>query len=104
MVFIYQIIVPEKGKVFAEIKKVNLAKLPIRTIKFIDPTEKAQHDKMVELVARMLDLHTQLAAATIPQARTLLQRQIDATDQQIDRLVYELYGLTADDIAIVEGA
>jgi len=35
-------------------------------------------------------------------ARTRLQRQIDATDQQSDRLVYELYGLTADDIAIVE--
>jgi hypothetical protein len=29
---------------------------------------------------------------------------IDATDQQIDRLVYELYGLTAEEIRIVEGA
>jgi len=32
-----------------------------------------------------------------------LQRQIDATDQQIDKLVYELYGLTDEEIAIVEG-
>jgi len=30
------------------------------------------------------------------------QRQSDATDQQIDRLVYELYGLTDDEIRIVE--
>ncbi len=36
-------------------------------------------------------------------ACTRLQRQIDATDQQIDRLVYELYGLTDDEIQLVEG-
>jgi hypothetical protein len=33
-----------------------------------------------------------------------LQRQIDGTDHQIDRLVYELYGLTEEEIKIVEGA
>ncbi|MHB8846309.1 MAG: hypothetical protein ACYC7L_16365 [Nitrospirota bacterium] len=35
--------------------------------------------------------------------KTALQRQIDATDRQIDQLVYELYGLTEDEIKIVEG-
>ena len=34
--------------------------------------------------------------------RTARERQIEATDRQIDRLVYELYGLTDDEIAIVE--
>jgi len=29
---------------------------------------------------------------------------IDATDRQIDRLVYELYGLTEDEVGVVEGA
>jgi hypothetical protein len=33
-----------------------------------------------------------------------LQRQIDATDRQIDRLVYDLYGLTEDEVKIVEEA
>ena len=37
-----------------------------------------------------------------PTAKTAIQRQIDATDQQIDRLVYDLYGLTDEEIAIVE--
>ena len=32
----------------------------------------------------------------------MLQRQIDATDKQIDRLVYELYGLTDEEIGIIE--
>jgi type II restriction/modification system DNA methylase subunit YeeA len=36
--------------------------------------------------------------------KTFLQNQIDATDRQIDQLVYELYGLTEDEIKIVEGA
>jgi len=31
-------------------------------------------------------------------------RQIAATDKQIDELVYELYGLTKDEIRVVEGA
>ena len=33
----------------------------------------------------------------------LYQRQIDATDREIDRLVYNLYGLTEKEIGIVEG-
>ena len=34
--------------------------------------------------------------------KTAIQRQIDATDRQIDQLVYELYGLTKEEIKIVE--
>jgi len=36
--------------------------------------------------------------------KSLIQRQIDATDKQIDQLVYELYGLTDKEIRIVEEA
>jgi hypothetical protein len=31
-------------------------------------------------------------------------RQIAATDKEIDQLVYELYGLTDDEVRIVEGS
>jgi len=34
--------------------------------------------------------------------KSLIQRQIDATDKQIGKLVYELYGLTDEEIRIVE--
>ncbi len=76
--------------------------LPIRTVDFSDPAEKARHDKMVALVERMLDLHKKLAAAKNPNDKINLQREIEATDHQIDRLVYELYGLTKDEIQIIE--
>jgi len=52
----------------------------------------------------VLDLHKRLAAAQLPQERTMLERQIAATDQQIDGVVYALYGLTEEEIGIVEGA
>ena len=81
----------------------QMRRLPIRTINFDDPVDKVRHDQMVALVERMLDLHRQLAEAKIPQTRTMLKRQIEATDRHIDRLVYELYGLTEDEIEIVEG-
>jgi hypothetical protein len=52
---------------------------------------------------RMFDLQKKLPAARTPYDQESLQRQIDATDSEIDRLVYELYGLTEDEIRIVEG-
>jgi hypothetical protein len=58
---------------------------------------------MVSLVDQMLSLHKRLQAARTEQDKTLLQRQIVATDKEIDRLVYDLYGLTEDEIALVEG-
>ncbi len=57
---------------------------------------------MVTLVERMLALHQQLAGAITPQVKAVLQRQIEATDRQIDRLVYELYDLSEEEIKIVE--
>ena len=65
--------------------------------------DKARHDRMVSLVEQMLSLNKQLQTAKTDHENTSLQRQIDATDRQIDLLVYELYRLTEDEIRIVEG-
>ena len=75
--------------------------LPIRPINFSDATDKARHDKMVQLVESMLTLHNHKAAAKTQADQDLYQRQIEATDREIDALVYELYGLTPDEIATV---
>ena len=79
-----------------------IEQLPIRSISFADPADKARHDRMVRLVEEMLTLHEQLATAKTPHEQTALQNQIAATDRQIDRLVYELYGLTEEEIGIVK--
>ena len=77
--------------------------LPICPINLSEPEEKEKHDRMVLQVERMLDLHKWLGTASNPNDKTRFQRQIDATDREIDHLVYDLYGLTDEEIAIVEG-
>jgi len=76
--------------------------LPIRAIDFSKASDKALHDRMVELVERMLSLHKQLTAAKTGQDKTMIQRQIDATNHQIDRLVYDLYNIADKEVNFLE--
>jgi TaqI-like C-terminal specificity domain/Eco57I restriction-modification methylase len=89
---------------FQKILIKDCRRFPIHPISSTNPADKARHDRIVELVERMLALHKQLATAKTAHAKTNIQRQIDATDAQIDKLVYELYDLSADEIKIVEAA
>ena len=82
----------------------QVRRLPIRTIDFSDVEDVARHETMVGLVGRMLKLHEKLAGAKMERERTVIGHQISATDRQIDNLVYELYGLTDEEIRIVEEA
>jgi len=76
--------------------------LPIYTIDFSNVADKASHDRIVSLVDQMLTLHKQLTEVHAPQENITIQRRIEATDEQIDTLVYDLYGLTEEEIKIVE--
>jgi len=51
----------------------------------------------------MLELNKKLQDAKLEHEKTVLSRQIEATDAAIDKLVYELYGLTEEEIEVVEG-
>jgi len=101
-VFVYRLLALEAGRVLAQVKPTVLDELPIRRIDFSDKSDKAAHDRMVKLVEQMLELHPKLAGARTPQEKTALERQVAATDTQIDHLVYDLYSLTPDEIKIVE--
>jgi hypothetical protein len=84
--YYYSLLVPEKGKVFAEVKIVNLEKLPISNA----------DSKHQNTVTNLVD---QILAAK----RVNLAADTSALEAEIDRLVYGLYGLTEDEKAIVEG-
>ncbi|MCF7837787.1 MAG: N-6 DNA methylase [Candidatus Marinimicrobia bacterium] len=90
-------------KTFPKIKKRQLLGIPIRPIDFDNPADVALHDKMVQLVERMLELNRKKAEERNPETLRRLESDIAITDRQIDRLVYELYALTPAEIAIVEG-
>ena len=68
-----------------------------------NPDQKAQHDKMVSLVDRMLFVQKKLHNTTSPSEKTIYQKDVDRLDRDIDNLVYELYELTPEEIRIVEG-
>jgi len=101
--FLFRKILPKLRGDFYEPSYVFFKDFPIRTIDFSDPADVKRHDRMVSLVETMLDLHKQLANAQRPDHKEQLERQIAATDRQNDALVYELYGLTDEEIKIVEG-
>ena len=79
-----------------------MEKIPIRPIDFENPADVALHDKMVQLVDRMLELNRKRAAEKNPDVLRQVETQISLTDRQIDALVYQLYALTPEEIAIVE--
>ncbi len=76
--------------------------MPFRLIEFGAPDQRQLHDRLVGLVADMLSLHSHLQKARTGHEQTALRRQIETADAEIDRLVYGLYGLTDDEIRIVE--
>ena len=89
-------------KSIAQLKKVHLDRLPIPQMNFLDPMDKESHDRVVKQVEKILELKKKAKKARSPLEKTQLERQIKATDNQIDQLVYELYGLSGKEIRIVE--
>ncbi|MCF8263041.1 MAG: N-6 DNA methylase [Melioribacteraceae bacterium] len=100
--YLYDNLVGEQSRIFPEVKPVQLFKLPIRMIDKNNSTEIKQYENLVNLVKLIIELHHKISVINLPQEKTQLQRQIDALDKQIDQLVYELYGLTEEEIKIVE--
>jgi len=83
--------------------KQYFGELPIIRLDLKKPADKSRHDKLVVLVDKLLGLMPKLRAATSDSEKAVLQNAVTATDQQIDQLVYELYGLTPEEIQLVEG-
>jgi len=84
--YYFQWLNPEKGEALAEVKKENVEKVVIKK----NPDE--MQDRIIKCVNRVLAIKKRN-----PEADT------SALEQEIDRLVYELYELTPEEIAIVEG-
>jgi hypothetical protein len=57
---------------------------------------------MVTLIMQMLDLHRYLSQSKTDRKCRLVMWEIESIDQQIDSQVYGLYGLTVEEIAVVE--
>ena len=75
---------------------IHLKKSSIAIINFENPSEKARHDKLVALVDNMLEPQKKYHDAKMDHDKELQERQIIIA--QIDRLVYDFYGLTEEEV------
>jgi type I restriction-modification system DNA methylase subunit len=82
----------------------SISKLPIRRINLTDPRGKEHHSQMVKLTDEMLEAKEQLRKAKSDQDADYWEGKSITLDQRIDSLVYELYDLTKEEIAIIERA
>lgn len=80
----------------------DLRELPIRIPDLDNAEDQARYVRLEKIVQKRMESEKNfLNAATDPE-RDALQKKIRAMDRQIDGLVYELYGLTAEEIAVIE--
>jgi len=81
-----------------------MEQLPIFWPEAWSESQTAVRGSLVVLANEMQRLESSLAAADSPHERLLIQRERDSASRRIDRLVYDLYGLTDDEIALVESS
>lgn len=81
---------------YLAINKGNLLELPLKI-----PNEELE-TQIIESVKSLLYLISEKDQATTPNKERVLSDQIDTANDKINQLIYELYELTDDEIAIIE--
>jgi len=82
----------------------DLVHLPIYTPDLDRPEDRSRHERLEKLVLRRIDLEKNFRHARTDPEREILQKKIRTTDVQIEAVVSDLYGLTEEEIAVVESA
>ena len=90
-----------QGGYFAANKQF-IEKLPVRLIDEANAAEVRTRDELIAAVEAIQGLYSDLRASRTDEERIRLRRQISAAESQVDGLAYGLYGLTADEIDLVE--
>ena len=85
---------------FTKIRTNQLARFPLVPI---DPDTSTQQKQLIVLVDQMLEAKQRLAQPRWESERVELEGKCSYLDTEIDQVVYELYGLTEEEIKIVEG-
>ena len=102
--FLFRMILPKLRGGFYEPSSVFFTMFPIHPIDPANPADIDRCDRIVALVESLLTMNKMLAGDLSPEERSRLEAACEEADREIDRIVYELYGLAAEEIAVVEGA
>jgi len=100
--FYWKIMFADFKNSFPQVTIESIAKIPIKGVNQTTNNKYFQ-DPIVKLVDQMLESKKQLTKAKSESEKEYLEKKCSIIDKQIDQLVYELYGLTEEEIKIVEG-
>lgn len=89
-------------KVFSEIQARQIGQLPFPSLNIENGKDKAIHDEVVKLVETLLRLNIEIKEVKLQSKIEQLQQFIGHCEDRIDQLVYQLYGLTEEEINIIE--
>ena len=88
---------------FTKVRTNQLGRLPIPTIDPKNKTEQLLHDEIVKNVDILLKLNEELPTIKLQTKIEEVQSRIERAEANINQAVYKLYGLTEEEIGIVEG-
>ncbi|MDR3233312.1 MAG: N-6 DNA methylase [Planctomycetaceae bacterium] len=102
MNFVYEYLNLERGEALAEIKKAHVEMLPIPPLDLSDRKAKKEYDRLAELANQMLSVHKKVRVSAVD--RGFHEQRIRILEKEINQIVYQLYALTDDEIAIIESS
>lgn len=88
-------------KVFSEIQARQLSKIPMLVPNMEDQTEKHRHDKIVTYVELLLELNRKYRTTKEKMRQEQLSQEISITDEKLNRLIFDIYGLTDSEIEMI---
>jgi hypothetical protein len=80
----------------------ELHSIPFREIDFNNKSELTKYNEIIKHVDQLLQLNRDLQTATLPNQKEQIQGRISYCEDRINAMVYELYGLTGEEIGIIE--
>ena len=89
---------------FPKILVSDLKKIPLSNSINWDNLEGGVEKDIIGFVQKMIELKNFLVVSKTPKEEKLLKIQIKQIDEQINMKVYELYGLTDEEISIIENS
>ncbi len=88
---------------FLRWKRQYVENIPIKKTDAKNKIEKNLYNEITSFVKSLLDLNKQKQTTTLSEKIEQLNQRIAYTDEKINKLVYELYGLSDEEVGIVGG-
>ena len=66
------------------------------------PIIKKEDERVIKNVDLLIELTKKLESINLEREKEIIQKQINALEKQNDEIIYKLYGLTKEEIDVIE--